>query len=200
MKKISTLILAMGSCLIFAQSPSKTDTDSKKGTDSKSNTDSRSGTDSRSVTEKDRKWCEETAKAGMMEVKLGELSQTKATNSSVKMHGEHMVTDHTKANKELKELAATKGIKLPTSMGEKNQKMYDKLAALEGKEFDKKYADAMVAEHKKDIASFKKQGEKGDDTEIKDWAAGKVSVLEDHLKMWKETCDEMKDKKAISAK
>jgi putative membrane protein len=55
-----------------------------------------------------------------------------------------------------------------------------------GTEFDKAYTDFMVDDHQEDIDDFKKEAEKGNDPEVKSWAADKLSTLEHHLQMAKD--------------
>jgi len=45
------------------------------------------------------------AKGGMMEVALGKLAREKGQSADVKKFGERMVTDHSKANNDLKAIA-----------------------------------------------------------------------------------------------
>lgn len=77
------------------------------------------------------------AMAGMAEVEHGKLAAQKAASSKVKAFGQKMVTEHTKANNDLKGVAATKQLTLPTSMGPEHQAMQDKLAGISGAEFDR---------------------------------------------------------------
>ncbi len=128
----------------------------------------------------------EAADGGMLEVKLGELAQSNASLDVVKKFGRSMVDDHGKANKELKELAHKKNITIPLSLSDKNQKHYDDLSKKQGKDFDKAYTEFMVKDHEEDIDDFKKEAEKGNDQNLKEWAAGKLSTLEHHLQMAKE--------------
>jgi putative membrane protein len=83
----------------------------------------------------------------------------------------------------LKALAQTKNITLPATLSEKCEKEYNDLAAKNGQDFDDAFTDYMVKDHKKDVDAFKKEAEKGEDPDIKSWAAGKVSTLEHHLSM-----------------
>src|SRR5215204_6234316 len=57
------------------------------------------------------------AQGGMAEVELAKLALQKSTNADVKKFAQMMVTDHTKANDELKALAAKKNVTLPTDIG-----------------------------------------------------------------------------------
>ena len=133
--------------------------------------------------ERDTEFAVAAADGGLLEVQLGQLAVANASSPEVKKLGQTMVDEHSKANEELKALAATKNISLPGVLSEKNQKTYEDLAKKSGLEFDKEYSSFMVKDHKEDIDEFKKEAEKGNDSEIKSWAAGKVSTLEHHLMM-----------------
>lgn len=141
---------------------------------------------------RDIKFAKCAADDGMMEVQLGKLAQSKATSNEVKMHAQHMIDDHTKANEELKALAAKKNIALPTAVSDKKQKKEQKLSRLNGTDFDKRYTKCMVKAHKKAICLFKKEAKRGKDAEMKAWAEQKVPTLESHLSMWKEACKNLK--------
>ncbi|CAN5254036.1 DUF4142 domain-containing protein [soil metagenome] len=145
--------------------------------------------------ERDAEFAVAAADGGLLEVELGKLAQSNAASTQVKSFGKMMMDDHSKANAELKTLAASKGIQLPAVLSEKNQKKFNDLADKSGKDFDDAYTDFMVKDHKEDIDEFQKEAEKGRDPELKSWAAGKVAVLEHHLQMAKqaeEAVDNMK--------
>jgi len=129
---------------------------------------------------KDMKFVHKAAMGGMAEVKLGQLAQEKASSDDVKKFGQMMIDDHTKANDELKSMAQSKSMDLPTDLG-KHQKDYDKLSSLSGSDFDKAYVDMMVKDHKEDVSEFEKEANKGDDAEIKAWAAKTLPTLQMHL-------------------
>jgi putative membrane protein len=93
------------------------------------------------------------------------------------------VTDHSKANMQLKALAAEKHIAIPADMSEKCQKVASDLEAKNGNEFNKAYADLMVKDHKDVIDDFKKEAEKGNDTQVSAWAKNTLPTLEHHLMM-----------------
>ena len=50
--------------------------------------------------EKDADFAVKVADGGMLEVRLGELAQSNASSPEVKRFGQHMITDHSKANEE----------------------------------------------------------------------------------------------------
>lgn len=148
----------------------------------------------------DHKFVEKAAAGGMAEVALGRLAQQKATSEQVKQFGARMVADHGKANDELKRIASSKGVQVPTSLDKKHQKVMDKLDKLSAAEFDRQYMKDMVSDHKEDISDFKKQAKSGKDEDLKAFAAKTLPVLEDHLKMAHAAEKAVKGEKTSSAK
>lgn len=131
----------------------------------------------------DSEFMTKAASGGMLEVQLGQQVAQKATMPDVKQFAQQMVTDHTKANNELKALAAQKNITLPTTLGEDQQKVYDEVLAEKGAELDKKYVSAMLDDHKKDIAEYQEAVTKAGDADIKTLAQKTLPVLQMHLGM-----------------
>lgn len=142
--------------------------------------------------ENDADWAVDAAAGGMMEVKLGELAQKNGGSAQVKDFGKTMVTDHSKANDELKAVAAKKNITLPAALSDDAQKKYDDLSKKTGKDFDKDYISMMVDDHQDDIDKFKKEAADGHDADLKTWASDKIPVLQHHLDMAKQIKDAMK--------
>ena len=133
------------------------------------------------LSDQDKKFADAAAIGGLMEVMMGKLAATNAENSVVKSLGAMMVTDHSKANDELKNWASGIGYTLPTSLDAEKQKMYDDLKAKKGKDFDKKYTDLMVSDHKEDVEAFKKEASEGTEASLKSFAAKTLPTLEHHL-------------------
>lgn len=139
-----------------------------------------------SLPEADQKFVMEAAEGGQMEVELGELAGRKATSDAVRQFGQRMVADHSKANQELAQLAASKGVELPGRPARKGQIEKDRLAKLAGAAFDREYAKMMVKDHETDVAAFRQQSQHGMDPDVKIWAGKMLPTLEDHLKAIRE--------------
>jgi putative membrane protein len=101
----------------------------------------------------------------------------------VKKFGQRMVTDHSKANDELKSLAQSKSITLPAELDAKAKATHDRLSKLSGAAFDRAYMQHMLADHRKDVNEFKKESRAGKDSEVKAWASKTLPTLEEHLKL-----------------
>jgi putative membrane protein len=132
------------------------------------------------LTGADRNFIVTAAEDGMAEVELGKLAQQKGSHEAVKTFGTQMVTDHTKAGDELKALAGTKDITLPSGPG-KHQKDIDKLGRTAGADFDRDYAKQMVNAHKSAVALFEKTARSGKDGDVKAFAAKTLPTLKQHL-------------------
>lgn len=163
-----------------------------------SSTSSMKAGTSASVPAADKAFVEKAAVGGMAEVQMGKMAQQKGSSDQVKQFGGRMVDDHSKANDELKQIASAKGIALPTDLDAKHKSKMDKMEKLSGAQFDRAYMDEMVADHKQDVAEFKKQASSGKDSELKAFAAKTLPTLEDHLKMAQSTDAAVKGSKSAS--
>jgi putative membrane protein len=128
----------------------------------------------------DNQFVSAAAKGGMMEVAGGKNAEKHAQNADVKQFGNRMVTDHSKANSELKAIATKKGLKLPAAPGSPKWSG------------DKAYMDMMVQDHTNDLAEFKTEASKGSDPDLKAFAARTEKVVADHLKMAKQIDHKLK--------
>lgn len=133
----------------------------------------------------------QAAYGGMAEVELGRLAATKAQNAEVKKFASMMVADHTKANAELKTLAAKKSVVLPTELDSDHKSLMEDLNGLSGAEFDKRYVDAMVEDHEETIELFENNAD-NDDADIKAFAAKTLPALKSHFEMIKGIQSKMK--------
>jgi putative membrane protein len=131
----------------------------------------------------DNHFAMEAAAGGMAEVKLGQLAADKGSSDFVKQFGQKMVTDHGKANDDLKAVAQKDNITLPTDIMPKDQALYDKLSKMSGKQFDTAYVAAMKKDHMKDVADFKKESMNGKNPDVKDFATQTLPVVQSHLQM-----------------
>lgn len=136
-----------------------------------------------SASNPDQTFADKAATGGLAEVEMGKLAQKHAQGTEAKQFGKKMVTDHSKANAELKTLAKKKGMTLPTKLTPEQQATYDGLAKLNGAEFDTAYMKDMQKDHDEDVAEFKKEADNGQDPDLKKWAGKTLPVLQTHDEM-----------------
>jgi putative membrane protein len=129
----------------------------------------------------DTTFVKKAAEGGLAEVQLGQLAAQKASSPEVKKFGQRMVDDHTKANEQLKQVAAEKNIDLPQQLNAKDKATKARLEKLSGDQFDRAYMKDMVKDHQKDVAEFQKQAQTGKDPAIKNFAQQTLPTLQSHL-------------------
>ncbi|MCD0486914.1 DUF4142 domain-containing protein [Pedobacter sp. MC2016-14] len=194
---ITTCITA--ACLLAAcQSPEQRSTDQKDGLTPKKELDSlqknnespeqkkAEGNDSqraetyKSDADEDGAIFMKTAAiGGMMEVQSGQYALKTTKNADVKAFAQQMVTDHTKANAELKALATDLKIILPDEYPADQKKHLDMMMTMKGSEFDKHYMDMMLNDHVKTLDLFK-AAQNNKNEKIKNFAKKTLPVLEKH--------------------
>jgi putative membrane protein len=134
----------------------------------------------------DAHFAKAAAQGGMAEIQLGKLAADRGSNSGVKAFGERMVTQHGAAADQLKAAAQQANIVLPTTVTSKDQQTYDRLARLNGGDFDRAYADDMVQDHEKDLTEFQNEANSGKDSSIRAFAAQTVPMIQQHLNQARE--------------
>jgi putative membrane protein len=127
-----------------------------------------------SLSEKDKTFIRKAAKGGAMEVAMGKLAEQNGQSEDVKSFGKRMVTDHSKANDELKKIAAEKSAKLPAKEPKVSWSS------------DKAYMDAMVKDHEKDLAEFQQEASSGSDPDVKKFAEDTAKMVQEHLDLAKQ--------------
>jgi putative membrane protein len=125
------------------------------------------------------------ALSGLYEVESSRLAASKGIPQADKDFANRMVSDHTKANDELKRLAQQKQINVPTELDAAHQKKIDELRKLDGQEFARKYHDQQLKAHEEAVALFQRASQQLTDNELKAFAAKTLPALQEHLQMCK---------------
>jgi putative membrane protein len=116
--------------------------------------------------------------SGMKKVELSKLAVQKGTIQGVKAFGTMMVTDHTKANSDLKALADSRNVTLVASPDA--AAAATSLDKLTGKDFDLAYVKMMIEGHTESVDLFDR-ATRSSDPEIKAYATKYLPTLKTHL-------------------
>jgi predicted outer membrane protein len=136
------------------------------------------------------------------EVKAGKLAQKKGMSSDVKEFGRMLEQDHSKADQEVKEVAATMRVdldKLDPEMKQKmeiNQRKMEQLEKMSGRDFDRGFAQMMLNGHREaiDMVKSARTDAKG---EMKDLLDKTLPVLQHHEDKAKEILKKAGDTASI---
>ena len=181
MKKMKYMLIAgLTVCGLQAckggKSNSTTDSTSITTTDS-----AKTASADTSQTSADTQFADKAAAGGMAEVALGKLALQKSFSARIKNFANMMVTDHSKANDELKGIAQKENLTLPASIDAGHQAKMDSLGKLSGKDFDKAYVSAMVDGHQKTLTLMQDEANNGKNTSLKAFAAKVAPTVKMHL-------------------
>jgi putative membrane protein len=97
------------------------------------------------LTSAEKTFITKAAKGNLAEVELGKLASEKSHNQQIKDFGQQMVTDHSKANDNLKPIADSNDVQWSTKLTGEPKALYDKLSTLSGAAFDKTYVGEGLA-------------------------------------------------------
>jgi predicted outer membrane protein len=107
--RILTSVLGLGLCAntVFTQEPTTFPGRDQKGSQSRNG--NQSNTNSPEQFLRGAAWC------GLKEIRLSEIALRKTQDSELRSFAQMMVTDHTSANEELRQVAQRKGIQVPAA-------------------------------------------------------------------------------------
>lgn len=139
----------------------------------------------------DKNFAKRAGQDGLAEVELAKLAKARAANAEVKKFAQRMVRDHSKANKELMEIAAEQNIALPSSPDGHHKQMISELQGLSGEEFDRRYIEMELADHEQQIKMCQHEASSGHDAALKSYAEKQVPILQHHLQSVRDIASHM---------
>jgi putative membrane protein len=134
------------------------------------------------VSPRDQDFAKQAAAGGMAEVEMGKLAVQQAADPAVKAFGAKMIKDHSKANRDLEQIAFKKGLELPKSLDPEHKAKLDALKKESGLAFDKAYIEEQVTGHEKMRALLESETKEGQDVDLKRFAAKTLPTVERHHK------------------
>jgi putative membrane protein len=180
-KHLFAAAVAAAALIAMAGSPSAQDTKKEQQSAKK---DSLQGSD--------RKMMQEIAQSDMAEVAAGKLAAGKAQSDEVKKFAQHMVDDHGKHLGELRKMAKTKGVQLPSTPAKKHQDAMKKLESASGAGFDKAFMEQMVKDHQEALKLAQNTAKNAKDKALKADAEKTAPVIQKHLEMAKSIVSNLK--------
>ncbi len=127
---------------------------------------------------------QEVAVSDMFEIQSSKLASSKLSGQE-KAFADQMIADHTKTSSELTGAAQAVNVPVPTGLDSAHQKMLDTLSGESGDNFRRDYFSDQVSAHKDAVSLFQRYGDKGDNANLKSWAASTLPKLQHHLDMAK---------------
>lgn len=129
----------------------------------------------------DRRFLQEMSLGHLAEIALGRMAIEKGSSPRVREFGAWMVEQHTQANASLQQLAARRGVRLPTTLERHQHAQRRRLTRLQGHLFDRAYVVAMVRDHQETVEAYEREVNWGGDAEVMNLAARMLPAVRQHL-------------------
>ncbi len=171
---------SMGGSSSGAAAPSSASQSGSSGSSSMRGSSGASSSSSAQLSSADRKFINDAASAGMFEVQAAQLAQTKAQDPQNKTYAQQMIADHEKNNRQLMQIAQTKGVSPPTKLDAKHQALLTKLQKADGADFDRQYGMIMDQSHAEAVRLFERGEKQVKDSELKSYISQTLPTLQQH--------------------
>ncbi|QHS63729.1 DUF4142 domain-containing protein [Chitinophaga agri] len=135
------------------------------------------------VTKEDRNFMTEAAYGNWSEVDMGKLADSLSNDGGVKMFGQHMQEDHSKAQDELKGIADGFDVDLPAAPDSVHFAARLSMKGLPPAAFDTAYIKGQVKDHEKTIALFENAAANANRQQLRDYANKHLPTIKMHKEM-----------------
>lgn len=172
--KIAIALLVAGSLAVSCQDETKPE-ESKEVAEDKN--EAKFKTDS---SEDKAEFFVEAVSGNYGEIKLAQLAQQRSSDKQIKEIAKTLEADHTAALEELKTLASSKAISIPTEEPDKTKDLIKDLSDDKPADFDKAWVKAMMDKHEKTINSYEKELNDSKDEALKAWITKVLPIIRTH--------------------
>ncbi len=133
-----------------------------------------------SIDEDISKFVTATANEQMLDLEQGKLAVARAQTPALRRYSAMMVKDQSRMLSELRILAASKNITLPTGLSKEKTKELEKLKQMSGSEFEKEFIKSMREKHEHKAEEFNDALNVGDD-DIREYVNSYLPMIRSHI-------------------
>jgi putative membrane protein len=139
-------------------------------------------TDNRMLETADKQFVEKTALSNLTEVDFGNVASTRGESEMVRNFGQHMISEHTTAQQELRTLADEyDDVDWPEQPDAAHQQLKQQLMTMSGRAFDSAYMASQVADHQMTLDIFENEISNGKDSDVRAYANKYMPHIQHHL-------------------
>jgi len=122
-----------------------------------------------------------TAEEQQAQISLALLADERAANPRVRQFADHMTTIHKKLLKQVEELAAEKGVTLPSKLSDEHARTIKEFSPLSGHTFDRTYMHYILRDHQIDVQEFEEGMQTVEDSDVLHWTYRTLPMLRAHV-------------------
>lgn len=134
----------------------------------------------------DQQFAQEASQGNSAEIDLAQLAEKRASSLDVKDFARKLESDHRAAEQKLQQMGAKSNLSLAATLDPSSQSSKDQLSRMSGSQFDQAFIQHQIEDHQKDIQTFQKESQEGQNPELKSYAATLLPQLQDHLRIAQE--------------
>jgi predicted outer membrane protein len=123
----------------------------------------------------------QSAQAALAEIAMGELALSNSQNASVQAFAQELIQDHTTQLAQARALGADLGVTLSDTLARPDSAALKRLSALTGDEFDRAWAQAMVASHSTALGQHDRAAQRARSESVRAYAREQLVPLATHL-------------------
>lgn len=122
-----------------------------------------------------------TAEEQQAAISLALLADGRAANTHVREFADHMIAIHKKLLREVQELAAGKGVNLPSALSDEHAQKIKEFSQLSGHAFDRMYMHYILRDHQIDVGEFEEAMQTLEDSDVLHWTYRTLPMLRAHV-------------------
>lgn len=132
-----------------------------------------------------QQFVDQVANINLMEIDAAQAAEQKAANSAYKDYAKMIITDHTKMQNDLKNVATKMpDVAVPSGLDKEHEQKLQQLKSASGATFEREYRQDQIEGHQKAIKLFQdfaKNDSNAKDADLKSLAQSSVPTLQKHL-------------------
>jgi putative membrane protein len=129
----------------------------------------------------DSKFIHETVAGELMEVRLGQIGEQRATNKDVKQFAQRMVTDHQKLQDQWVDMASKHGMPIKPGLGPSHQAKVSYVQRAAPKAFDREFMTMMIGVHEDRVPYFENEITSVHSEPVRKLVTYELPILREHL-------------------
>jgi len=133
------------------------------------------------VAKADQEFVEKANQGGLFEVRSSEIATKRSIGGAEQQFAQDMIDDHGKSNRALANLAAKKGVDIPTTLDKKHEALLEKLGSAADKDLAREYVAMQLKAHKEAVDLFTTESTDGKDVDLRTFASETLPTLQTHL-------------------
>ena len=137
----------------------------------------------------DTEFARRAAEMSRAQERLAALAEQNGQSDAIQQLGQRTVEQQRRLNDRLSDLATRDNINLPDRdrLNDRDQDTYDRLSQVSGPQFDRECARALLRNERMELRAFRYESQNGQDDAIREFASRNIPILEQQLRMSRET-------------